>query len=252
MTAAAAHCLELVRSHDKDRFLAALFAPDAARPHLLALYAFNVEVSRIRESVSEPRIGLIRLQWWRDTLDATFAGNTSGGHPVAEALAGAIAAGSLPSSALHDLLTAHEFDLFSDPVASLTQLEGYLGETSSRLIQMAAMILDRDQAAKSSEAAGLAGVAHGLTLLLGQPSRRGQFLPPGLSLEAAIDHARQRLQQARDLLPGLAKPLLPAFLPVGLTSLYLDRIATAPDRPLTVSQFRRQLSLWWHARREDF
>ena len=116
MSDAAKECLELVRRHDRDRFLSTLFAPDAARPHLLALYAFNVEINRIRDIVSEPQIGLIRLQWWRDTLDSLFDGGTGGGHPVAEELAKAIVAGGLPRQALIDLVTAHEFDLFHDPM----------------------------------------------------------------------------------------------------------------------------------------
>ena len=59
-------CAELVRRQDPDRFFADLFAPAAARPHLFALHAFNVEVGRIRETVSQPLPGEIRLQWWRD------------------------------------------------------------------------------------------------------------------------------------------------------------------------------------------
>jgi hypothetical protein len=77
---------------------------------------------------------------------------------VAEALARAIAEGQLPQQALLDLVTAHEFDLFHDRMPDLTALEAYMGEAYSRLIMMAAMILDRDAAPKASECAGLAGV----------------------------------------------------------------------------------------------
>lgn len=51
---------------DPDRWLTTLFAPDASRPGLFALYAFNAEIARARESVSQPMIGQIRLQWWRE------------------------------------------------------------------------------------------------------------------------------------------------------------------------------------------
>jgi phytoene synthase len=236
---------ELVRRLDRDRYLSSLFAPDDLRPHLLALYAFNAEVARIRDVVSDPNIGLIRLQWWRDTVES----GSGGGHPVAEALAPAIAAGSLPKPALLDLITAREFDLFQDPMPDLTELEAYLGETHSRLIQMAAMILDRESAHKASEAAGLAGVAHGLTLILGDPRHRGPFLPEGMDVTAAIAHARKRLAEAEALLPSLPKSVLPAFLPLGLTNTYLNRIASAPEEMLNVSPLRRQLVMWWTARR---
>ena len=70
------HCQQLVAKGDKDRFLSCLFAPTDARPHLFALYAFNVEIARIRETVSEPQIGLVRQQWWLDTIDGIYAGRT--------------------------------------------------------------------------------------------------------------------------------------------------------------------------------
>lgn len=251
MNGADSHCRDLVRAEDKDRFLATLFAPEAAQPHLFALYAFNLEVARIRNLVSEPHIGLIRQQWWRDTLDGIFAGSVVN-HPAAAALALAIEAGRLPKEPLHNLITAREFDLYADPMPDVVALEAYLGETSSALIQMAAMILDPVEARQAAEAAGLAGVAHGLALLLGDPVHRTPFLPPGMDIRAAVSHARKRLAESRALRPKLGSSVLPAFLPVSLTELYLDRLARAPDRPLSVTQFRRQITLWYHARLNSF
>ena len=230
----------IVRSQDRDRYLSTFFAPDAKRPHLLALYAFNAEILRVRDTVSDPNLGLIRLQWWRDTIASIYGGTGAMGHPVAEALALAIAEGGLPEQPLLDLVTAHEFDLFHDPMPGLTALEAYLGEAWSRLIMMAA-----------SECAGLAGVAQGLAAILGDPRRRGPFLPQAMSVEEAVGHAENRLSQAMTLLPGLPKSVLPAFLPVSLTGLYLRKIAAAPEAPLQVSAMRRQWYMWWMAKRWD-
>ena len=47
-------CSRDLQRHDPDRWLTALFAPDARRPGLFALYAFNAEIARVRESVSQP------------------------------------------------------------------------------------------------------------------------------------------------------------------------------------------------------
>ena len=235
---------DIVRAHDRDRYLSTLFAPDEKRPHLMALYAFNAEVTRIRDLVSDPNIGLIRLQWWRDTLES----GAGGGHPVAEALLSAIRGCALPVQALTDLLAAREFDLFHDRMPGLTELEAYMGETHSRLIMMAAMILDREAAAPASEAAGLAGVAQGLALVLGDPAHRDPFLPDGMDVKAAIAHAEKRLAQAMALLPSVPKPLLPAFLPVTLTATYLKAIRNRPDEPLRVSPLKRQWVMWWTAR----
>ena len=240
---------EIVRGRDRDRWLSTFFAPDAKRPHLLALYAFNAEVVKVRDAVSDANLGMIRLQWWRDTIDSIYAGTGATGHPVAEALALAIAEGGLPRQALVDLVAAHEFDLFHDRMPDVTALEAYMGEAYSRLIMMAAMILDRDAAVKASECAGLAGVAQGLALVMGDPAHRQPFLPEGMTVAEAVGHAENRLAQAMTLRPGLPKSVLPAFLPASLTGLYLKRIAKHPDAPLVVSPLRRQIVMWWTAKR---
>ncbi len=57
MQDAFAHCAELVRTADRDRYLAALFAPAERRDALFALYAFNVEIGRVREVAREAAAG---------------------------------------------------------------------------------------------------------------------------------------------------------------------------------------------------
>ena len=66
MPSAFDHCAALVRDFDRDRYLAALYAPAHLRPALYALYAFNLEIARVRELAREPMPGEIRLQWWRE------------------------------------------------------------------------------------------------------------------------------------------------------------------------------------------
>src|SRR5689334_5107391 len=48
----------LVRRHDPDRFLTALFAPAPRRDALLTLYAFNYELARARTIASETPLAL--------------------------------------------------------------------------------------------------------------------------------------------------------------------------------------------------
>ena len=50
----AAFCADLVRTHDFSRYAASLFLPQARRRALLSIYAFNVEISRVRDQVSQP------------------------------------------------------------------------------------------------------------------------------------------------------------------------------------------------------
>jgi phytoene synthase len=94
---------ELVRRHDPDRFLTALFAPADRRPALFALYAFNHELARAREVASEPMLALIRLQWWREVVQGEPKR-----HEVATPLSDAIAAGALDRDDLLALIDARE------------------------------------------------------------------------------------------------------------------------------------------------
>jgi 15-cis-phytoene synthase len=258
-----------------------LFAPDAARPHLLALYAFNVELSRIRETVTDPTIGEIRLQWWLDAIGGIFAGEAAG-HPVLQALEPAIGRGGLPERSFRSMIEARRFDLFEDPMPTLNDLEGYLGETASALIQMAALVLDPENAAASANAAGFAGVAMGIAgqlRLLPITRARGQcYVPndllererltpaeiirgePSSGLEKVLSGlraiARQRLEEARQHMGEISPAALPAFLPAALTELYLDRLAKLGPASLTrvadISPLRRQWRLYWSARRSLF
>src|ERR1700739_440445 len=80
----------LVRRHDRDRFQTVLFAPAARREALFALYAFNSEIARVRERVTQPTLGRIRLEWWRENIAAAFEGGPVRHHPVVELLSAAI------------------------------------------------------------------------------------------------------------------------------------------------------------------
>ncbi|MDE2384967.1 MAG: squalene/phytoene synthase family protein [Alphaproteobacteria bacterium] len=271
----------LVRQQDRDRYLASLFAPEAKRPHLLALYAFSAEISRIASQVSEPHLAEIRLQWWMDTIDGLYHGDAQA-HPVAQALGRAIVEGDIPKHALMNLAKAHQFDFYSDAMPSLHDLEAYLGETASSLIQMTAMVLDKDAALECQEASGLAGVAYGMgrlfnALPLAMRLRQG-FLPLELlaqrgvlpdkvaepEQEAAVGvvladlrlRAQDRLAQLRRVTFTIKPPVAPAFLHVALAEAYLARAARLGAGMLTrgcdISQLRKQWLLWKAAKSEEF
>ncbi|RMD88930.1 MAG: squalene/phytoene synthase family protein, partial [Alphaproteobacteria bacterium] len=104
------HCAEAVRRLDRDRWLTLLFAHPGDREALAALYAFNQEIARVRDRVSEPMLGAIRLEWWRESLRGIAAG-TVRRHPVVEALAVAMAERDLPEAELLALVDAREQDL---------------------------------------------------------------------------------------------------------------------------------------------
>jgi phytoene synthase len=272
---AAAYCAELVRRRDPDRYFADLFAPAHARPHLLAIHAFNAEVARVGEIVSEPLPGEMRLQWWRDALEAGDAG----GNPVAAALLDTIAAFRLPVAAFLTLLEARTFDLYNDPMPDRAAVEGYAGDTASSLFQLAAIVLAGGRDPGSADAAGHAGVAYALTVLLRafplHAARKQLFLPADafaahsvevetvyarentVSIAAALADlralARSHLRQGREALRGLPAAIAPAFLPLALVEPYLRRMER-PDYqpfgpPVELPQWRRQWILWRASKR---
>jgi 15-cis-phytoene synthase len=227
-------CMDLVRLHDRDRYIATLFAPDEKREHLFALYAFAIELARIPNLVSEPSIGEIRLQWWADTVQSIAAGQAVD-HPVAQAFAAALHRYELPVKHIGNMIDARRSDLYADQFASLLDLEGYLAETEAAVMQFACMVLDRETAAHASGVVGSAATAFGLSRLLQKGDVK--LLPPGKSLEDLKNLVRKRLAEARlELVPPA---LLPAVLPACLTDLYLRG---------THSALRRQWTMWRAAR----
>ncbi|WP_193170821.1 phytoene/squalene synthase family protein [Nisaea nitritireducens] len=130
----------LVRRHDPDRFRFALFAPARHREAVFTLYAFNHEVAKTRESVSETMIGAIRLQWWRDSIEGIYVG-TPRQHEVIEPLAACIAAYGLPRAPFDGLINARERDLEDRPMEDLAETEAYLRATTSPLVALLAGIL---------------------------------------------------------------------------------------------------------------
>jgi phytoene synthase len=244
-----AQCGALVRESDPDRYYATLFAPADMRPHLFALYAFSGEIARVREAISGPMPGEVRLQWWRDALAGEARGSVAD-HPVAAALLGTIERFRLPVQPFLDLIEARTFDLYDDPMPGTGDLEGYLGETSSALIRLASLILADGRDPGGADAAGHAGLTYGITgLLRALPwhARRGQvFIPrdvlephgvtrddivmgrggPGF-LAALADMralARRHLARFEELRRGLPAEIRPAFLPVALVPGYLARM----------------------------
>lgn len=273
MQGAETHCQQLVREADRDRYLTALFAPEPQRRALMALYAFNAEIARVRELVSDPLPGEIRLQWWRDVLEGQAHGETEH-HPVAAELLTAVKSYRLPVKALVNLIDARIFDLYDDPMPSLSDLEGYAGETSSALIQLAAIILAEGEDPGTADIAGHAGVAYALTGLMRalpvHASRRQMYLPADLMGKYNVDaesvfrgettkelkallcelrgKALDHLLQTRAMIASVPKCVVPAFLPVCLVEPHLRCLGKNGYDPLRniveISQVKRQWLLW--------
>ncbi|MEJ0077049.1 MAG: phytoene/squalene synthase family protein [Alphaproteobacteria bacterium] len=267
------HCEALVRAADKDRYLATLFAPAETRGPLLALYAFDREIASVRDRARAPMPGEIRLQWWRDVINGERAGEAAA-NPVAAALTEIIARYSLPKPPLLDLIEAHAFDLYDDPMPTFQALHGYLRHTSAAVFDLAAQICG----ARAGHASECAGLAYGMTQVLRSfalnASRRQLFVPfealddattpgqifagqtsPSLAdaLRGVRDRARKNFEMFESLLPELPAATMPAFLPAALVRGYLSAMERPDYDPfrsaVEIPQWRRQWVLWRAARR---
>src|SRR2546423_8636875 len=158
-------CEALVRATDKDRFLATLFAPAGKRGPLFALYAFDSEIAGVRDRARESMPGEIRLQWWRDVLNGERAGEAAA-NPVAAALIDTIARSQLSVAPLLDLIEAHAFDLYDDPMPTLAALEGYGRKTESVVFELAARVVTGNDDGPLALAAEHAGIARAITIEL--------------------------------------------------------------------------------------
>jgi phytoene synthase len=274
MRDAFAYCAELVRTADRDRFLSALFAPAECRAALHALYAFNVEVARVREVAREPLPGEIRLQWWSEVVNGERA-EEAAANPVASALLAVIERHRLAVPALTALLDARRFDLYDDAMARLADLEAYARKTSSTLFAFAAQILAGAEAEATDAVATSAGIAYAIAGLIRafplHAARRQLYVPLELierqgvepqdifagrsskNLRAALAElqavARRHLLAAHQQIATLPDAALPAFLPVALVRPSLDRLARRdPFAPAELSPWRRQWLIWRAAR----
>jgi phytoene synthase len=272
---AAGFCAELVRSHDFARYASTLFIPAAQRRALLAVYAFNVEIFRVREQVSQPLPGEMRLQWWTDMLAGAGHGGVEG-NPVAAELGLAIRNWHLPVERLSRLINEHQFDLYNDPMPTMAALEGYINDTSSTLFSLGAGIAGW-QSPEIEHLARHAGLAQGMARVMAtlplDASRRQLFVPLQLlqshgssieevfagketpKLRAALDQlvheASGHLQTACALLEDVPPPVRPVFLPLSLVVRDLQRMSRADNDPFVPQVTSRLRTLWtlWRASR---
>lgn len=204
------HCEALVREHDKDRFLASLYAPAGRRPYLFALYAFALEIARVRNLAKEPMAGTIRLQWWLEAVAGLRAAEAAAS-PVMIALQDAGSQTGVGLAPLTGAVEARQAELYGTPATG----------AASAVFALAARFLDAnaDVGNSADEAAKAVTFAEG---------------------RSDPDQAVEAYRVFRAHLHELPEQILPAFLTVALVPLLLRR----PGAP----QWRRQIELLRAAR----
>lgn len=176
-----------IRREDEDRWLSSRYASKDERRRLIALYALNLELAKVRTIVSEPGIGAIRFQWWRDAAAEIRAGKLPRKHDVVEA----VAIANLAEKTILGLIDGHE-DAFEANDRAL--------EPEALLMRVAASLLSPIHS--WGENISTLGPAYAAT-------RRGDtvetgpvFTPAPMVLRPALAHAALRFNYATGQKPG--------------------------------------------------
>ncbi|MFO1128349.1 MAG: squalene/phytoene synthase family protein [Rhodospirillales bacterium] len=253
-----------VRRFDNDRFVTALFAPEDAREGLFAVYAFNLELARIRERIREPLLGQMRLTWWGETIDRVYAGLPAPGQPGAAALAAAIHRHGLSRSGLERLIEGRRADMDDAAPADLAALTGYAAATAGTLATLALEVLGaaEEPALKAAEHVAVAWALIGLLRAVPfHAASRRVYLPADLSRDAGLDvgalfergavagldrvvervaaEAEGRLSAGRALRREIPRAALPVLLVAPLADAYLSRLARCRFDPFAPPVQRR-------------
>lgn len=234
-----------------DRYLAALLAPKAVRRDLIALAAFAAEIDKISDTVSEPHLGEIRLQWWRDALAESGTGAVSG-QPVCDALARALNQHGLRPALLDDSFDAEAHALYADAPADEAHLALSLDMTEGTLFKLAARIAGAtaESVAASHIILHHAAQAYGLTrraLRLPYALQRGREPLPAMlgaaggardwtaAVATVCARARQHLAHVRTAYRAEPRAIQTALLPIALVEPYLRALSDpthTPDRDI--------------------
>ncbi len=200
----------LARAADYDRYLSAVFAPAARREAMFALIAFNHEIARIPDAVSEPMLGRIRLQWWREVVDAAYAGEPTRRHEVALPLADAIRACKLDRAPFDALLEAREADLEEEGPADLAALERHADTTGGSLTELMVRACGADSgpALEAGRQVGTAWALIGILRAVPHAAAQGRVtLPVDLLAKAGIAADDLRAGRGFERFAAVAEPV---------------------------------------------
>jgi 15-cis-phytoene synthase len=253
---------EAARRGEPDRYLAALLAPRNVRGDLAALAAVAAELSRVVQIVSEPMMGEIRLQWWRDAVETVARGERAA-HPLADALGDAIRRHHLPVALVHRLIDASSMELGTEPAAGEQPLDAYLEAAEATQFRLALLVFGQSGTSEQDAVIGAAARAYGIArrpgrLLLAMQAPEALVAGPQAgradgdaaardALAALRQEARSALATTRAKMHMLEPASLPALLPLVMVEPYLraqERVADPLRHVAEVAPLTRVWRIW--------
>lgn len=176
--------LMIVRTADAPSHILQTFIPQSSRDAYLAIRAFNVDVARVADTTSTPTIGMMRMQFWRDTVGKALAG-TPPKEPVAILLARAAedlhdrseGKSRFSKNWFHRIINTREQYLSNPPYPTLSALESYAENTYSTMLYLTLSALPQASlttdhiASHIGKAMGIAAVLRGIPLIAFPPQQ---------------------------------------------------------------------------------
>jgi len=231
-----------IKSVDPDRYRAALLAGPEDREKLWLLYAFHYELAKVPEFVSEPMVGQIRYQWWRDAVDEIYSGKPVRAHEIATPLAIFLRDSDIPRLWIDQLIDARERDLDPTPFADMAAAQDYCRQTSGMLAQLSVKTLGVDP----TDAVFEIGQAWGLTGLARSWRFYKDTMLSEIELGELIESAAASYTKARDGLKAIPHAAFPAVAYGTLVPKYIGKMKKPDFEPEETAVQISPLIKQWH------
>lgn len=218
-----------LKQADPDRVRAAYFAEEEARHRLMLLYAFHMELAKVPELVSEPMIGQIRYQWWREAIAEIYETDSVRKHEITTPLRRLLLDFEVPRFWVDQLIDGRERDIDPRPFETLSEAQNYCANTSGVLMKIAVKLFNTDP----KDPIGHAGTAWGLTGLARAYPYYHQSMLKDVSFESICDAARIQYNSAKQGMSDLETDAFPAVAYTALIPAYLKRLTQKNFDPKT-------------------
>ena len=234
---------ERVKQADADRVRSAYFAQEDARRRLMLLYAFHLELAKVPELVSEPMIGQIRYQWWREAVAEIYETNAVRKHEITTPLRTLLLDYDVPRFWIDQLIDGRERDIDPRPFETLAEAKAYSANTSGVLMKIAVKLLGTDP----DESVEKAGTAWGLTGLARAYPYYHQSMLSAVSFDEICAQAKTQFDLAKGTMDGVRTDIFPAIAYTALIPPYLKRLTKTDFNPeteaVTYTTFAKQSRL---------
>lgn len=249
-----AACAEMVQKGDPDRFMATMTGDVKERKRLFPLYAFNLEIARAPYMSQEPMVAMIRLQFWRDVIEAAVEGREAPKHDVATPLSQLVTWGDVRAAPLLTMLEAREGDAQGEPRRHTDQIRAYSRSTSGALMLAAGQATGlTDFEGNHAKDHALEGLGEALGIanwLMSQPALkaagRGHVLPDVDTIRELSETGLQALEHAHTVLgKGGNAALRSAWRSPAILRQAQKSPHSVLDGTLGQSEFSRRGALLW-------